>query len=295
MNDLSSLKRYLSLTIFFTFDLILLGAGVRALNAGLACPDWPLCFGKIVPDVHLGVWMEFIHRAIAGLVSICFAIVIFMVFKKTRKGDGLRTLCIFGLLILASQVMMGALTVLKLLVSGIVTTHLALAIIFLGTLIVMKKRVGDHDQVFSQNGRLPFIFVVPLIAIFGQIILGGWVATTYSGQVCIDFPTCAGEWIPTLQGPLGIQVIHRFGAYLTALVFIVFAFKIFKSPEPAYRNYRVVGHLMIWGVLGQILLGILNLKLALPVWLTVMHLAGAVLLFRLALELAYGVLRPEKA
>ena len=52
------------------FILIALGGGVRAMDAGLACPDWPLCFGDYIPDYHPQDFLEFIHRALAGLVGI---------------------------------------------------------------------------------------------------------------------------------------------------------------------------------------------------------------------------------
>src|SRR3954469_22329765 len=58
--------------IALTVGLMALGAGVRAMQAGLSCPDWPLCFGKVIPDFHVGVYFEFIHRSYAGLVSILF-------------------------------------------------------------------------------------------------------------------------------------------------------------------------------------------------------------------------------
>ncbi len=49
--------------IFLVVDLMVLGAAVRAFDAGLTCPDWPLCFGNVVPAFHWGVYFEFIHRS----------------------------------------------------------------------------------------------------------------------------------------------------------------------------------------------------------------------------------------
>ena len=56
-----------------TWALIVLGALVRAHAAGLACPDWPLCFGELVPRFDLKVAFEWGHRVTAGAVSLAFA------------------------------------------------------------------------------------------------------------------------------------------------------------------------------------------------------------------------------
>ncbi|MCP5116159.1 MAG: hypothetical protein GY953_35480, partial [bacterium] len=42
-----------ALLLSATYCLIVLGALVRANGAGLACPDWPLCFGQVVPEFDL--------------------------------------------------------------------------------------------------------------------------------------------------------------------------------------------------------------------------------------------------
>lgn len=284
MKNVKGLFFLFSLSLFLTFDLMILGAAVRAMDAGLACPDWPLCFGQSVPEFHLGVYFEFIHRALAGLVFIVFAILTIQVFKATPRGHVLRVQSLFGLLILISQVIMGGLTVLKLLQSQIVTTHLALATVFFGNLVIMKKRAEKQLQYKHAFIKLPAVFVIPSVVVFCQILLGGWVATTYSGKVCLDFPTCAGEYFPTFEGPLGIQVIHRLGAYTTAIVVSVFAVWAFRK----FRYYKSTSVYIFLMVFAQILIGILNLKFFIPVWLTVLHSAGALLLFRLSLNYLFG-------
>ena len=56
-----------------TFCLIVLGALVRANDAGLACPDWPLCFGEVVPRMNVKIAFEWGHRVLAGGVALGFA------------------------------------------------------------------------------------------------------------------------------------------------------------------------------------------------------------------------------
>ena len=58
--------------VALTSMLIVLGALVRANGAGLACPDWPLCFGQAVPEFDLKVAFEWSHRVLAGGVGLVF-------------------------------------------------------------------------------------------------------------------------------------------------------------------------------------------------------------------------------
>lgn len=285
-----------ALLIFLTFDLMLLGAGVRAMDAGLACPDWPLCFGRVIPDFHLGVWLEFLHRVIAGLVFLLFVAFWVGLYRSYSRDGLLKFWAAFGFLLLVAQVLMGALTVLKLLEPGIVTTHLALATIFLGILYLMKKRLEEHEGGWADEKSRPisWVLLLPVLAVFGQLLLGGAVASTYSGKVCLDFPKCLGQWVPTLEGQIGLQVIHRFGAYglfLVSVLFFVFANFSKWGAETLSPRIRHLSKIFLGLVVVQILVGIMSLKLLIPAWMSVLHLAMAVLLFRVTLEMAYWGLR----
>lgn len=277
--------------IFLVFDLMLLGAGVRAQDAGLACPDWPLCFGQIVPDLHLKVWLEFLHRVVAGIVFILFVIFMIQIYRRYTKDAFLKFMAALGLLILFAQVIMGGLTVLKLLNAKIVTTHLALATLFLGILYLMKKRIEEHRNGWWQEVSRPqYLLVLPLLFVFAQLLLGGAVASTYAGKVCLDFPKCGGEWIPTLTGQIGLQVIHRLGAYTLFLVsvvlFLVLRFSSWGRQSTGPRVQRLAGVFLALVVV-QIIVGVVSLKLLIPFWMSILHLAVALLLFRTTLEIAY--------
>jgi heme A synthase len=68
--------------VALTECLIVLGALVRAHEAGLACPDWPLCFGEFVPAFDLRVAFEWSHRLLAGSMSLCFAALAFAAWRS---------------------------------------------------------------------------------------------------------------------------------------------------------------------------------------------------------------------
>src|SRR2546428_7847457 len=57
-------------TALAMYGLIVLGSVVRTTGSGLACPDWPLCEGRIIPRLELPVMVEWLHRTPALGVSI---------------------------------------------------------------------------------------------------------------------------------------------------------------------------------------------------------------------------------
>ena len=57
---------------FATWLLMAVGSATRVMNAGLACPDWPLCYGEFVPasQMNFQVFLEWFHRLDAGLIGL---------------------------------------------------------------------------------------------------------------------------------------------------------------------------------------------------------------------------------
>ena len=55
-----------------TLILMAIGSATRVMNAGLACPDWPLCYGELVPtkQMNFQVFLEWFHRLDAALIGI---------------------------------------------------------------------------------------------------------------------------------------------------------------------------------------------------------------------------------
>ena len=117
--------------------LMVLGALVRAHGAGLACPDWPLCFGEFVPAMDVKVAFEWSHRLIAGGVGIVFLALGGLTARRPELFERVRGLLLAAAIFLAIQVLLGALTVWQLLAVWTVTAHLVTANLFALALLLV--------------------------------------------------------------------------------------------------------------------------------------------------------------
>jgi heme A synthase len=111
-----------------------LGAYVRHLDAGLACPDFPACLGAWVPPLFAGsVLAHFSHRTLGYLVLLTASMLYLFVRRDTRQRRN-RPLALSFLVLVAAQIGVGALVVLSGLHYLAAGLHLAVA---LGILAVM--------------------------------------------------------------------------------------------------------------------------------------------------------------
>lgn len=284
----AGVARLARVTIVFTFGLIVLGAIVRATGSGLACPDWPLCHGQIVPPFQAQVMLEWGHRVAALGVSLLTAALAAWIVVVAPLRRALGGLVALALGLLAVQVVLGALTVWKLLHFSVVTLHLGNALLFLAALLALAERAGrlaaPDEPAAERRGTPRGLLVVVAVATLGQVLLGGLVSTNHAGLACPDFPLCHGALWPAGAGPLvHLQLAHRLGAYaLTALL----AFAWWRARGAADARVAAGAEAALGLVVVQIVLGVFNVLLAVPTWITAAHLATATLLYALTVVTA---------
>jgi cytochrome c oxidase assembly protein subunit 15 len=126
---------------------LILGALVRHTGSGLAIPDFPLAFGRLIPPLTSpGIAIHFAHRLGAMVVA---ALVIATAVRIIRDCRGERALLIPGVLLiplLATQILLGAFTVWSGLAVAPATAHVATGAVLLATSLVvalMSHRLLD--------------------------------------------------------------------------------------------------------------------------------------------------------
>jgi cytochrome c oxidase assembly protein subunit 15 len=312
---MSLYRKLIIAALLLAFGVVTLGAYVRLSDAGLGCPDWPGCYGKLTPlhaseeisqavaespegpVSHAKAWKEMVHRYFAGTLGLLVLGVAMLAWKYRRETKGSPALpgVLLGLIIF--QALLGMWTVTELLKPFIVTGHLIGGMTTLALLAWLWQR--EHGQSLSGMADVSALRIwgaLALVALAVQIILGGWVSTNYAALACPDFPMCHGEWMPdmkfgpafTLHRELGMDAsgkllplealtaIH-WTHRLWALAVLVFV-GIIAIKLARQRGLCVLGALLGALLLVQFGLGMANVWFSLPLTVAVAHNAGAALL-----------------
>jgi cytochrome c oxidase assembly protein subunit 15 len=303
--------------------VVMLGAYTRLTNAGLGCPDWPGCYGRMAvsslqgelpnaqarfPDAPIETrkaWTEMVHRYAAG--SLVLLIVIMNGFGCFVSGLP-RRIPLVLLFLITFQALLGMWTVTLKLLPLVVMGHLLGGLLIFSSLCYYRAQLSLLKRVDNQKWRV--WITLGLFLIFCQIALGGWVSSNYAGVACIGFPTCNGRWLPNLDFlhafnlflPVGanyqggvldsaarvtIQFVHRLGA------FAVGAYVLMLSGWLWFRVYfiplRIAAVIATVLVLLQVGLGIMNVVYQLPLQIAVLHNGVAALLLALLFVMRYVV------
>lgn len=272
-----SVERLSLLLMLLTYGLVVLGNMVRSTDSGLSYLTWPLYHGRVIPDREFHVLMEFSHRALAGAVSVLLLGLAALILRNPETRARLGGLAFASVGLLLAQILLGALTVWKLLAPVVVTGHLATAELLLVTLLLIhlsarRERGAPSAGVEPEPAGLRGLLALACALTYAQILLGGLVSSNHAGLAVPDFPTAQGAWFPPLEGLVGLQMLHRYGAYVLAVVLALTAARGSKSPQPRVRASALA---LLGMILLQILIGALNVLWRIPVWVTALHLAIA--------------------
>ena len=252
-------------------------------------------------------WKEMIHRYIAGALGIFIFILPFIFYKNNTNK--LFKLSLLVSILVVMQAMLGMLTVTLQLQPLIVMMHLmgGLTIITLLWLIFLrynKNNYFNESQSFPNLSlkrikNLSVLGYITLIVLVIQIMLGGWTSTNYAALACADFPKCNASWWPQmdfynafmielatdlnyefgrLDSParVAIHFTHRIWAIVAAAMLVILSIASYKTIKISYQ--KIISLCLVSFLFIQVTLGILNIKMGLPIYVAVAHNGNAAIL-----------------
>tara|TARA_Y100000766_G_scaffold83760_1_gene71209 strand:+ start:1261 stop:2118 length:858 start_codon:yes stop_codon:yes gene_type:complete len=230
--------------------LIVIGGATRVMEAGLACPDWPLCYGTFLPLNHMNlrVFLEWFHRLDAFLVGLLILskFILSIIWRKDLPNWLPKTYSLLVFLVIF-QGSIGALTVINLLNSYSVTAHLLTAFLLLITTITINQNLENNE---FNNSMIwwKILLLCPLSLTLVQSFIGVRLSSTWSAHLCLSFN----------KQCLILDAHKLFAIPITLSILAIFAISIYKQ-NLFLKNWKFLCSLMLL-LISQIILGILSIK-----------------------------------
>ncbi len=250
----------------------------------MTCPDYPLCRGRIVPVFDGGVIWEWTHRLMALALAVLILITLVRAFygrnpaPGARAAAGVRVAAGFVFIFFMVQVFLGAETV-KLSNSPIsVVWHWGTAMALIASLAALAifAGAGRSQRAHGNGWAVAAALALAAGVAFTTMCIGAYVSSSGAGLACVTIPGCAGSVIVFGNGQY-VQMLHRIAAASSLLAAVAaFAFAWIRSASGRVRAWTTVALALVFV---QIVLGLLNVALRLPIDLREAHAANAALIF----------------
>lgn len=273
--------------------LVGIGGATRVMEAGLACPDWPLCYGTFLPgrQMNLQVFLEWFHRLDAFLVGLALLTLQLVVLRRLpgRRPLWLIAASAAALALVAVQGLLGALTVTQLLRFDVVTAHLFTALVLVALVSAIHQGLVEPERqpITTTSPPAPtpltglrrhgwwLASAVAALAVLIQAVSGALMATQWASGRCLTSGV-ACSWLS----------LHRqLAAPVAATVVVLAAAHLLVRETWGRQGPYALGALLLVAL--QIALGVLTLRLSLAVPLvTVAHQLTAALLVAVLSALA---------
>ncbi len=272
--------RYAWLTLACNVAVILWGTIVRATGSGAGCgKHWPLCNGEVLPRApRVETLIEFSHRATSGIALLLVVGLAVWAFRGRPRGHAARKAAVFSLIFMLGEAAVGAALVLFELVADnksvaramFMATHLVNTFLLLAAL-TLTARFASGGAPFRLRGLLGGGFV---LAAGGLLVSGVSGAVAALGDTLFPATSLAHalaqDLSPAAHLLIRLRIFHPAIAVAVAVIVLAISLKLLQTrAEPETSRFA------LWTsglVLLQILAGAVNVLLLAPIWLQVVHL-----------------------
>jgi heme A synthase len=302
--NLNRFAKYAWATLAYNLAVILWGAYVRASGSGAGCGShWPLCNGQVVPRaVPIQTIVEFAHRTTSGIALLLAVGLLAWARRAYPRGDRVRLGASLAMLFMITEALVGAGLVLFGLTAenDSVARTVSLAIHLINTFLLLAAlaltawwAAGGGMVRLRGQGTLTGIFAIGLL---GAMVVGASGAVTALGDTLFPAGSLAEgiqqDLSPTAHFLVQLRVVHPILAILVGAYTIFAGFSAAaRRPSPTTRRFALALAAIFTT---QILIGVANIALLAPVYIQLIHLLMADLVW-LTLVLAAATALAEPA
>ena len=214
-----NIRKLALLAMPLALAVIVLGAFVRLSDAGLGCPDWPGCYGRLdVPQSAEQIekanaafpgrpvdvakaWIEMIHRYAAATLGLVILAIGALAWRQRRTPDAMLASALSLVALVVFQGLLGMWTVTWQLKPVVVMAHLLGGFGTLALLwwLVLRQTPAAAGWARGAGSRLHRWVFAGLAIVVAQVALGGWTSANYAALACPDFPACQSQWWPEMD------------------------------------------------------------------------------------------------
>jgi heme A synthase len=288
--------------LVYNVAVILWGAYVRATGSGAGCGGhWPLCNGDILPRAPaVETLIEYSHRIMSGLSLLLVGLLLYWAWRLFLSGDRIRKGALVAVLLIVLEALIGAGLVLFDLVGGntsitravVGALHLVNTFMLLGALTLTALWSSQRETRKLQL-RSPHV-VLLMLALLGVLIIGVSGAIAALGDTL--FPTetlsegIAMDLDPSTHFLVRLRLLHPVISVAVGLYIVLFM-RILQL-RGSRMDLNTLGWIVSTLVLIQWLAGVVNLMMLAPVWMQILHLLLADLLWILLIIFSDADLHP---
>lgn len=281
--------------------IVVTGGAVRLTGSGLGCPDWPTCAeGRLVPVPEAGyhAMVEFVNRAITGLVSLAVMLAVLGSMARRPRRLDLVWLSLGLVAGVIGQIVLGGLTVLYDLRPQFVMGHFLASMVLLANATVLHERAGLHDQ-GATVGRPTA--AAPTVVRLGRLAVGLAALVVFVGTLVTSSGPHGGDPDAERFSFLVADVARLHGIAVVAFLAVVAWSRWYLSrsvrsskeePAPLARHRADV--VLVVG-LTQAGIGYLQYFTGVPVVLVGAHIAGAAALWVVTVRFQQACSRAPRA
>ena len=291
---MKSFRAAVRLLLGATIGLVVIGVIVRATDSGMGCPDWPLCYGQIIPPttdsgdvIAYKAWLEWIHRAIAAVIGLIVLAVVALALRNLKDRRSLQGASIALLGLVLFQAWLGRQTVLESNSGASVTAHLASAMAFVGLQVWVLARSG-YAETLGGIRRASGSVVAPIVAagaIYALLLFGSNVTGTDTGLLYPDWPLMGGTLFPPITELSTPMILHRYATAIVALILISALWIVRREKgSPARVRQLLTYAAAVFAV--QCVIGAVQIFTKLAPWTQTLHVALATIIWILTVGAA---------